>query len=163
MFHKNTATAVTPATSHPSFSGMPFMGVPPYFMPWAMPGGHGNMSFPGTPDTPTPGPRPSHASHASTSTSAPVLPSSDPPEIGAVNPYTEISEFIKQLHEYHPKRHLLDYVDRFEDLDYYNIDEIAKLGSADSLANLVGITHGNAAFLLQKIKDEMKRIDRASK
>jgi hypothetical protein len=57
----------------------------------------------------------------------------------------------------------LDYIGRFEDLDYYNIDEIAKLGTADNLAELVGITHGNMAFLLQKVKDEMKCIDQASK
>ncbi|KAJ7140338.1 hypothetical protein C8R46DRAFT_1233784 [Mycena filopes] len=146
---------------------MPYMGMPPYF-PWPMPAaagqfGPGGVAFPGTPATPTP--RVSHPPppHASSSTLSAVFPSSDPPDIGALNPYTEIPEFIKQLHEYHPQRHLLDYVDRFGDLDFYNIDEVARLGSADELVNLIGITHGNAAFLLAKIKDEMKRIDRATK
>lgn len=123
------------------------------------------MPFPGSPDTPTPTPslRPSHAPRASTSSSAPAFPSSDPPDMGAANPYTEIPEFIQQLHEYHPKRRLLDYSDRFADLDYYNIDEIAKLQTPENLADLIGLTHGNAAFLLEQIKGEMKRIDRASR
>jgi hypothetical protein len=163
MFHKNSTTiSATPAIPQPAFVAMPYMGMPPYgYMPWGVHGGP--PPFPGTPDTPTPAPRLSHAPQASTSTSAPAFLSSNPPDMGAPNPYTEISEFITQLHEYHPKHRLLDYIDRFEDLDYYNINEIAKLGTANSLAGLVGITHGNVAFLLQKVKDEMKRIDRASK
>ncbi|KAJ7923691.1 hypothetical protein B0H13DRAFT_2400983 [Mycena leptocephala] len=91
------------------------------------------------------------------------LPSSDPPDMGALNPYTEIPEFIQQLNEYCPQRNLVQYIDRFGDLDFYNIDEIAKLGSADRLVELVGITHGNAQFLLDKIKAEMKRTDRAAR
>ncbi|KAF8185347.1 hypothetical protein K438DRAFT_1765993 [Mycena galopus ATCC 62051] len=152
MFHKNTVNTPS-AGPQAAFPGMPYMGMPPYFMPpWA---------FPGSPATPTP--RPSHTSLASMSTSTAAFPSSNPPDMGALNPYTEIPEFIKQLHEYHPQRRLSDYVDRFGDLDFYNIDEVAKLGSADALVNLIGITHGNAAFLLGKIKDEMKRIDRTVK
>lgn len=163
MFHKNsTIISATPVIPQRAFAAMPYMGMPPYgYMPWGTHGGP--PPFPGTPDTPTPAPHPSHAPQASTLTSAPVFLSSDPPDMGAPNPYTEISEFLTQLHEYHPKRRLLDYIGRFEDLDYYNIDEIAKLGTADSLVELMGIMHGNAAFLLQKVKDKMKRIDRASK
>jgi hypothetical protein len=83
--------------------------------------------------------------------------------MGALNPYTEIPEFIQQLNEYCPQRNLVQYIDRFGDLDFYNIDEIAKLGGADRLVELVGITLGNAQFLLDKIKAEMKRTDRAAR
>lgn len=146
------------------------MGMPPYFMPlWALPPGsaapfvNGGMPAPGTLVTPSPIPRPSHSAHASTSSVIPVYPSSDPPDMGAINPYTEIPEFIQQLHEYYLKRRLSDYIGRFEDLDFYNIDEITKLGSPDNLAELVRTTVGNAAFLLEKIRAEMKRIDRVLK
>jgi hypothetical protein len=83
--------------------------------------------------------------------------------MGALNPYTEIPEFIRQLHEYYPQRSLVQYIDHFGDLDYYNIDEIEKLGGPENLFELIGITHRNAQFLFEKIKAEMKRTDRAAR
>ncbi|KAF8174805.1 hypothetical protein K438DRAFT_2048339 [Mycena galopus ATCC 62051] len=95
IFHKNTVN--TPSAGPQAlFPGMPYMGMPPYCMPpWA---------FPGSPATPTP--CTSHASHASSSTSTAAFPFSNPPDMGALNPYTEIPEFIKQLHKYHPQHRL---------------------------------------------------------
>ncbi|KAF8133504.1 hypothetical protein K438DRAFT_1787644 [Mycena galopus ATCC 62051] len=162
MFHKISATPTTAAPEHPTFPGMgQYMGYP-FMPPWAMQGPPAAGVFSSAPVTPSPAvSRPSHTSHASTST-LPAFPSSDPPDMGALNPYTEIPEFIRQLHEYYPQRNLVQYIDRFGDLDYYNIDEIAKLGGPDNLVELIGITHGNAQ-LLEKIKAEMKRTDRAAR
>lgn len=163
MFYKISATAPIAAPEHPTFPGMgQYMGYP-FMPPWAMQGPPAGGVFSGSPVTPSPAvSRPSHTSHASTST-LPAFPSSDPPDMGARNPYTEIPEFIRQLHEYYPQRNLVHYIDRFGDLDFYNIDEIAKLGGPDNLVDLIGITHGNAQFLLEKIGAEMKRTDRAAR
>jgi hypothetical protein len=81
--------------------------------------------------------------------------------MGEVNRYPEISEFLHQLHEYEPRRNMLGYLDTFTDLDFYHIDEIANLGSAEELVRVAGITPRNAAYLLKHVKAKMKREDRA--
>ncbi|KAJ7125826.1 hypothetical protein C8R43DRAFT_958294 [Mycena crocata] len=99
---------------------------------------------------------PSRSSHASTS----ALPSSDPPDMGALNPYPEIPDFLRELDGYEPRRQLLDHICTFEQLDFYHIDEIADIGTAAALVDLTKMTLGNAKFVLGKVKDEMKRVDR---
>ncbi|KAJ6565023.1 hypothetical protein DFH09DRAFT_1475651 [Mycena vulgaris] len=149
----------------PYMTGNPFP-----FMPWGMP-----PSFTG-PGQMTPAPvdtnsshasssshlsaLPSSSSHASTSSLPSVILSSDPPDMAAANPYAEISAFLTDLSFHHPRRNLPQYIPRFEDLDFYNIDEILKLGTAEELTRLVDISAGNAAFLLVQVKTEMKRVDR---
>ncbi|KAJ7830795.1 hypothetical protein B0H14DRAFT_2593090 [Mycena olivaceomarginata] len=96
---------------------------------------------------------------------APSLPSlilsSDPPDMDAANPYPEIGNFFMKLSVLHPRRDLMKYIVMFEDLDFFNIDEISKMKTVDQLVSVVGISAGNATFLLEQVKDEMKRVDRA--
>jgi hypothetical protein len=81
--------------------------------------------------------------------------------MGEVNCYPEISEFLHQLNDYEPRRNVLGYLDTFADLDFYHIDEIMNLGSAEELVQVTNITPGNAVYLLKHVKAEMKRTDRA--
>ncbi|KAJ7229773.1 hypothetical protein GGX14DRAFT_553279 [Mycena pura] len=143
------------------------MGMPPYpypYMPWAsVPQfGHG-IAIPGTPDTPTPVPRSSHSSSAVASALPSAFPSSDPPELDAVNPYPLISDFILRLDQHVPRRALPECLGRIEDQDFYHIDEIANLQTADALVEQFSLTKGNAVFLLGKICDEIKRVNRTRK
>ncbi|KAJ7737416.1 hypothetical protein DFH07DRAFT_966471 [Mycena maculata] len=161
-FFKNSkpdpAASASAFMAQPPFPFPAYMGMNPYgMMPFPMPGMQpfGNLS---TPVTPTPHPK---APRASTSKRSPALPSSDPPDMGAVNPYPDINEFLHQLDGYQPRRHLLDSIPRFEELDFYNIDEIAKLGTAEKLSSVARISLGNSTYILEQVRGEMKRVDRA--
>ncbi|KAF8174182.1 hypothetical protein K438DRAFT_1771777 [Mycena galopus ATCC 62051] len=130
------------------------MGYP--YMPWGFPG-HSRMSpMPPIMSDTAPSPFP----HASTSALPAVIPSSDPPEMGARNPYPEMLTFLHKLDGYDPRRKLLDYIPVFGALDYYNIDEIHKLGTVEELARIAKITHGNATYIMPEVKNEIKRVDR---
>ncbi|KAJ7920123.1 hypothetical protein B0H13DRAFT_2319771 [Mycena leptocephala] len=134
------------------------MGYP--YMPWGLPG-HPHMP---SVQPITSGASPvSHAPHASTSALPTVIPSSDPPDMSALNPYPEISDFLHQLDGYEPRRNLLDYIPTFNALDYYNIDEVHRLGTAEELVRVAKITHGNATYLMAQVKNEIKRVDRYRK
>ncbi|KAJ7230137.1 hypothetical protein GGX14DRAFT_507989 [Mycena pura] len=141
----------------------PMLGMPPYqYMPWAQ-FGHG-LAIPGTPDTPTPEPRSFRPTEASSSSAvASAFLSSDPPDLDAANPYALISDFISRLDQHAPKRALPACLSRIEDQDFYHIDELANLQTADALVEQFGLTKGNAEFLLAKIRDEIKRVNRARK
>ncbi|KAJ7763530.1 hypothetical protein DFH07DRAFT_956341 [Mycena maculata] len=156
-FFKNSkpdpAASASAFMAQPPFPFPAYMGMMPFPMPDMQP--FGNLS---TPVTPTPHPK---APRASTSKRSPALPSSDPPDMGAVNPYPDISEFLHQLDGYQPRRHLLDSIPRFEELDFYNIDEIAKLGTAEKLSSVAGISLGNSTYILEQVRGEMKRVNRA--
>ncbi|KAJ7445433.1 hypothetical protein FB451DRAFT_1412712 [Mycena latifolia] len=175
MFFKTMHSSEAPSTPQmqPQFSGMPpFMMNPYAFMsPWGMPGPGAN-GHPQMPVMPHPMSTPfSHANaegasasvpRASTSALPADLPSSDPPDMGTVNPYPEITGFLQQLDTHQPNRRLLSYIPTFEELDFYNIDELMKLGgTAEELVRVAGISLGNATFIMTQIKGEMKRIDRA--
>ncbi|KAF8148142.1 hypothetical protein K438DRAFT_1867056 [Mycena galopus ATCC 62051] len=136
------------------------MGYP--YMPWGPPG-HPHMP---SMQPIASGASPvslSHAPHASTSALPAVIPSSDPPDMSAPNPYPEISDFLHQLNGYEPRRNMLDYIPTFAALDYYNIDEVHRLGTAEELVWVAKITHGNATYLMAQVKNEIKRVDRYRK
>ncbi|KAJ7359449.1 hypothetical protein DFH08DRAFT_801255 [Mycena albidolilacea] len=128
------------------------MGYP--YMPWGLPGHSHMLQMPPImPAVPSPFP------HASTSALPAVIPSSDPLEMGALNPYPEIPTFLQDLNGYNPRRNLLDYIPVFGALDYYHIDEIHKLGTAEELVWIAKITHGNATYIMAEVKNEIKRVD----
>jgi hypothetical protein len=81
--------------------------------------------------------------------------------MGAVNPYPEINDFLNQLDAYQPRRHLLDCIPLFDQLDFFNIDEIAKLGTAAEVARVTSISLGNSTYIMDQVRGEMKRVDRA--
>ncbi|KAJ7239811.1 hypothetical protein C8J57DRAFT_1086172, partial [Mycena rebaudengoi] len=159
MFFKSMLPEAVPGPSMPSLlSGMmppQMMGYP--YMPWGLPG---HTQMPPMPPIASAISLVSHSSHASTSALPVVMPSSDPPEMGALNPYPEISTFLHELDGYAPHRNMLDYIPIFAALDYYNIDELHKLGTAEELVRVATITHGNATYLMAQVKNEIKRVDR---
>ncbi|KAJ7782938.1 hypothetical protein B0H16DRAFT_1447174 [Mycena metata] len=161
MFFKNSKSLPATAASvpHPAFAMPPYM-MNPMMMPWGMsgmPGMSSGYAQAVTPGTPTPQP----PSRASGSKLEPAFPSSDPPEMGAINPYPEIVDFLHELDGYQPRRNLLNCIPLFEELDFYNIDEIAKLKTPQQLTNVVQLSLGNATYIMEQVKAEMKRVDRA--
>ncbi|KAJ7219857.1 hypothetical protein C8J57DRAFT_1095062 [Mycena rebaudengoi] len=138
----------------------PFAAMGPYnpYMlpaPWMPQHTFANHSM----STPMPSNIPPNLPEASTS----KLPSSDLPELGGANPYPEIDTFILKLSEHQPKRNLIQYLNAFSDRDFFHIDELSRLGTAEELTRLFGMSMGNAAFVLEQIKYEMKRVDRANR
>jgi hypothetical protein len=83
--------------------------------------------------------------------------------MAAANPYPEISDFLNKLNDLQPRRQLLKCIPKFDELDFYNIDELVKLGPAAELAQITSISLGNATYILEKVKGEIKRIDREIK
>ncbi|KAF8187306.1 hypothetical protein K438DRAFT_1834934 [Mycena galopus ATCC 62051] len=164
MFFKSVLPEAVPGPPMQNLlSGMMpphMMGYP--YMPWGPPG-HPHMP---SMQPIASGASPvslSHAPHASTSALPAVIPSSDPPDMSAPNPYPEISDFLHQLNGYEPRRNMLDYIPTFAALDYYTIDEVHRLGTAEELVRVAKITHGNATYLMAQVKNEIKRVDRYRK
>ncbi|KAJ7262651.1 hypothetical protein B0H12DRAFT_1231097 [Mycena haematopus] len=162
MFFKNSkSNSAASSMAQPPFPFPPYMPMNPInpygMMPWAMPGmpPFGNLA---SPRTPTPNPQTARASGSNRR--SPPIPSSDPPDMATANLYPEISGFLWKLDEFHPKRDLLKYIPLFEGLDFFNIDEIAKLKTPVELCRAVDITLGNVTFLLEQVRGEMKRTDR---
>jgi hypothetical protein len=89
------------------------------------------------------------------------IPSSDPPDDSGANPYPEIRLFFEKLDQQHPRRQLLPYVDEFEKKDFYHIDEITKISTECLTGVEFHLSAGNAQFIVDAAKAEMKRIDRS--
>jgi hypothetical protein len=77
----------------------------------------------------------------------------------AANPYPEIADFLYQLDDHQPRRKLMECIPKFDALDFYNIDELV----AAEFAAIASISLGNATYILEKAKAEMKRVDCAIK
>ncbi|KAF8205947.1 hypothetical protein K438DRAFT_1931764 [Mycena galopus ATCC 62051] len=163
MFFKNSKSNPASSTAPASFPFPPYMPMNPMnpygLMPWAMPG-MPSFGIPASPVTPTPNPQIARASGSNRR--SPPIPSSDPPDMAAASVYPEITSFLRKLDQFHPKRDLLKYIPLFEELDFFNIDEIAKLETATALRGAMNISLGNATFLLEQVRGEMKRADRES-
>ena len=86
------------------------------------------------------------------------FPSSDPPDEGPESPYPSITDFLRKLDQKQPQRSLSRHFNIFEDKDFYNINELVNI-SAERLSEEFGFTSGNAAFFLDAVSKEMKRIN----
>jgi hypothetical protein len=131
-------TPFAPGSTPGMFNPYAFMTPPLWMMQAGMP------SYP-----PTPTPR-----HLN-------IPSSDPPDDSGANPYPEIRLFFEKLDQQHPRRQLLPYVDEFEKKDFYHIDEITKISTECLTGVEFHLSAGNAQFIVDAAKAEMKRIDRS--
>jgi hypothetical protein len=154
-FHSEASLRSVPAqvpTSTPTPALTPFgpgMFNPYAFMtppPWMI-----HPGMPSYPTTPTP-----HSAHGNSG-----LLSSDPPDDSGANPYPEIRPFLEKLDQRHPRRSLLLHAYQFEQKDFYNIDEIVNLSMECLTATEFGLSFGNAQFLVNAAKAEIKRIDRS--
>ncbi|KAJ6503837.1 hypothetical protein C8R45DRAFT_924178 [Mycena sanguinolenta] len=167
MFFKSVVSEAVRPVPGPPMQNLLSTMIPPQtmgypYMPWPLPG-YSHMPSMEAMHPIASAAAPSHAPHASTSALPAVLPSSDPPEMGALNPYPEIPDFLRRLDGYEPRRNILDYIPTFAALDYYNIDEIHRLGTVEQLVLVAKITHGNATYLMAQVKNEIKRVDRCRK
>jgi hypothetical protein len=78
-----------------------------------------------------------------------------------MDPYPLVFDFLTQLDTQNPRRGLAQYTRVFDELDIYNINEIARLGE-DKLVSELRMTLGNAAFLFGAVEKEMKKVDRTN-
>ncbi|KAJ3902198.1 hypothetical protein F5879DRAFT_1003335 [Lentinula edodes] len=163
------STAATPQTPQPIISQSPV------YMPMPMPM---PMYHPSTWTHPMMNPSvwseaTSHGRHytsqAGNSGRGPESPrshlmlSSDPPEEDLSSPYNTVRDFLVTLHNTVPHRGLIGYIDIFEKHDYWNIDEILRLGEEALTAPPFELSRGNAGWLIEKIKAQVKRTDRELK
>jgi hypothetical protein len=79
-----------------------------------------------------------------------------------MEPYPLVFDFLTELNTQNPRRGLAQYTRVFDELDIYNINEIARLGE-DKLVSELRMTLGNAAFLFGAVEKEMKKVDRKTK
>ncbi|KAJ7495333.1 hypothetical protein FB451DRAFT_1164073 [Mycena latifolia] len=158
MFFKNSKRTLAPDSTltepQPTFSGMALYmamnGMYGFYPPWGMPSGPpGSHLNPPMPGTPTPVPSDSHAAGSKLSA---TFQSSDPPDMGTLNPYPEIAEFLEQLDSYQSNCCLLECIPKFEELNFYNINEIAKLGTSQQIAHDASISLRNATYILEQVK-----------
>ena len=129
----------------------------PYMVPWYMPP---TLGYPGGyPPTPTPmHPPPPHQQPQAPAASN--IPSSDVFNDSYANPYPEINAFITKLSEKQPRHQLTKYIADFDEKDYYNIDQLAKITTDRLSGPEFGMTSGNAEFLLHAVNAEIKKINR---
>jgi hypothetical protein len=78
-----------------------------------------------------------------------------------MDPYPLVNNFLTELDTQNPCRGLAQYTCIFDEIDIYNINEIAQLGQ-DKLISELHMTLGNAAFLFGAVEKEMKKVDRAN-
>jgi hypothetical protein len=90
-------------------------------------------------------------------------PSSDPPEHNDKVEYPTIAEFLGKLNNRYPQQALAAYHRNFELLDYYHIDELARMHTEDLTGSEFNMTLGNARFLLGEATAVVKRVERVTK
>ncbi|KAJ7661962.1 hypothetical protein DFH06DRAFT_362923 [Mycena polygramma] len=156
-FPQTATQPVFPGQPGPAYPSMPNYTYPPWMYPPPL-----QPMIPAPTHIHDVAPNNAGPSRASGSRLPADLPSSDPPDMGEMNPYAEIPDFLRELDGYASCRQLLDYIPIFRHLDLYNIDEIQQLGSADELVKVTNskISYGNAKFIMAQVKNEIKRVDR---
>jgi hypothetical protein len=70
--------------------------------------------------------------------------------------YPSITNFLSNLEDKHPERHLSAFASKFTDESFYNIDEIADLDMQTLQGPPFAFKMGDAKFLLAEVKKEMK-------
>ncbi|THU88255.1 hypothetical protein K435DRAFT_803633 [Dendrothele bispora CBS 962.96] len=150
----NTALSDTPA---PSGSSTP---VPADMMQYIAPifgafAAVSQLSRPAAPQTPTP-------TVVQRQPRSPEIPSSDGFDDTMFNPYPTISDFLSVLDTMEPERNFSLYTDTFRNLHFFHIDELLKLDQ-NTLTSTIGMSLGNALFLLDKVQKKVKDIKRGQK
>lgn len=145
-----TQSRTVPRYDYDHGGAMPYL---PYGGHWYGPGMPGPPSFQSGP-----------SSFPSAPTTSVDQPSSDPPDMNVANPYPTLDTFLQLLHERYPQRQLDQKIYSFASNDYYHIDDIAGL-TQDYLMDDqkgIGLSGGNAKFLLEQVAFEIKRVDQAN-
>lgn len=58
---------------------------------------------------------------------------------------------------------LAGYGTNFDLMDYYHVDELAKMSREDLTGSDIGMTPGNAKFVLSAAREEVKQVQRVAK
>ncbi|THV03149.1 hypothetical protein K435DRAFT_792033 [Dendrothele bispora CBS 962.96] len=95
--------------------------------------------------------------------SSPEIPSSDPYNETEPNPYPAIDDFLSALTQKEPRRGLLQYIQKFEDADYYNIDQLARCTKDFMTGPKIGMTDSNAEFVLTEAEKKVNLVNRGLK
>jgi hypothetical protein len=90
-------------------------------------------------------------------------PSSDPPDYENRIQYATIANFLTTLNDRHPVCALATYHNNFKLMDYYHIDELARMAEADLTGPDFRMTSGNAKFLLKEAHEEVRHVEQAAK
>jgi len=140
---------------------MPSPGPWQYMAPGIAAYTNGLGNFPGFPITPHAHPPPIPHPLATPSRCAEKhdLPSSDPAEGAFHEPYTSITLFLESLHIDHPKRRLDTFIQHFDALDYYQVDDLDEVTRENLMEKPFYMSKGNAEFFLRQVKKEMERIN----
>lgn len=126
---------------------------PPYF-------GFFPPSYPHAPAASTP---PSSRRAPLATAPADAAPSSDPPDVMQASSYPTFERFLNDLSkiEANKPRKLDELIFVFASADFYHIDEIKNKSPSDLVKELTsGISFGNASFVLDKVRDMIKFIDK---
>ncbi|THU82690.1 hypothetical protein K435DRAFT_808089 [Dendrothele bispora CBS 962.96] len=94
---------------------------------------------------------------------SPEIPSSDGFDEMALNPYPTISDFLSTLDFMEPERNLSLYTDIFKQLHFFHIDELLKLDQNVLTGAHIGMTLGNALFLLEKAQKKVNVVNKEQK
>jgi len=62
----------------------------------------------------------------------------------------------------YPRRALSGYTTIFDEKDFYHIDEVMRMGKEGLEGPEFRMSVGNAAFLVDEVEKEIKRVDRAN-
>ncbi|KAK7460555.1 hypothetical protein VKT23_009275 [Stygiomarasmius scandens] len=94
---------------------------------------------------------------------SPDVPSSDGFDETRANPYPTITEFLAILDTVDSRRELSRYAELFESEDYYYINELTKCPQSFLTGPRIGMTSGNAQFLVDSITRKLKAVDKELK
>jgi hypothetical protein len=74
-------------------------------------------------------------------------------------PYPPIADLITKLNTLYPRHGLEQYISIFDEKDFHNIDEIARMGKTGLEGPEFWMSAGNAVFLVDAVEKEMKKVD----
>ena len=89
-------------------------------------------------------------------------PSSDPVDQDDIQ-YRTIQEFLSNLGKKHPQRGLIIFATNFKLMDYWHVDELAKMSQEDLTTADFGMTPGNTNFVIKAARAEVKQTGRGVK
>ncbi|KAJ4466162.1 hypothetical protein C8J55DRAFT_565877 [Lentinula edodes] len=79
------------------------------------------------------------------------------------NPYPTITDFFHELDIAQPQRNLTQYIAIFSALDFYHINELLGLDTDALMKNNIGMSMGNASFVLAMVQRKVRKVDKERK
>jgi hypothetical protein len=90
-------------------------------------------------------------------------PSSNPLDYENQIQYATIANFLTTLNDRHPVHALATYHNNFESIDYYHVDELARMAEVDLTGPDFRMTSGNTKFLLKEAHEDIRCVEWAAK